>query len=508
MSPVTSELAQPARPTPSAHRRLTWPLPALTTTLLAMVVVRVLQFRDGGSPDEGGFLLLSSQWRESGSSLYGDYWVDRPPLLLMLFRIADLFGGVLALRIMGTVIAVICVVLLHSTAKRVLGDGAATLTAITAAALLASPMYGAIDVNGELLSLPFVCLGIRLAGEAVLAQDERRAHFSALVAGAAAVAALLIKQNIADVVIFAAVFWIFSWRLGALGLPQVIRRVGFAAAGAVLAYLLVIAWSIAHGTSPADVYEATYPFRVKASQAIADNPILVEQSSSRFKVIMWSFVASCVPLVLALFAVRGIRRTGHTAFVWATIALIGWSTLSVLAGGSYWRHYLVESIPPVAFAVGILTITAAKLVRPVVAIVVTAALVVGIGYAINPVSTPGTTIGTALKAAKEPGDTVIQFFGDAETVRSSGMQSPYRFLWSLPADTLDPRLDELKGILTGPNAPTWVVVRDDIARERLAGDGAYQLIEQRYRRNGTLCDRQVWLLNEVDRPEPRATLRC
>ena len=33
------------------------------------------------SPDEGGFLLVASQW-EPGTSLYGHYWVDRPPLLM------------------------------------------------------------------------------------------------------------------------------------------------------------------------------------------------------------------------------------------------------------------------------------------------------------------------------------------------------------------------------------------------------------------------------------------
>lgn len=503
MSPVTTEI-EPA----GGVRRLTWPLPLLPTVVLMVVVLRVAQFRDGAAPDEGGFLLLSSQWHSSGHSLYGDYWVDRPPLLLTLFQIADFFGGVLALRIFGTLIAVACVLLLHSTAKRVLGERAAGFTAVAAGALLANPMYGSIDVNGELFSLPFVVLGLRMAVEAVLAENERTARISAVVAGAAAVAALLVKQNIADVLIFAAVFWVFSWRTGALPFARLAQRVGFAAIGVVVGYGLVMAWSLAHGTSPADVYEATYPFRVKASHAIADNQVLLDQSSSRLKVIWWSFVASCVPVVLALFAVRGVRKTGHTAFVWGVLALLGWSAFSVLAGGSYWRHYLVESIPPVALAVGLTALSSPRLTRAAVALVTASAIGIGLGYAFFPVSTPGTTIGSALNKVKQPGDTVAQFFGDAETVRSSGMQSPYRFLWSLPADTLDPRLEELNGVLAGPDAPTWVVVRDDIARNRLAADGAYQIIEQRYRRHGTLCERQVWLLDGLERAEPRTTARC
>lgn len=503
MSPVTTELGVT---TVEAQPR--WRLPILPTVLVAMVVLRVLQFRAGASPDEGGFLMLASQWRDSGVSLYGDYWVDRPPLLLFLFQVANFFGDVLALRIFGTLIAVACVLLLHSTAKRVLGERAATYTAITAAALLVSPMYGAIDVNGELFSLPFVALGIRLAVEAVYSDVARTAQISAVFAGMAAVAALLVKQNIADVLVFAAVFWIFSWRLGRVSLVQLAQRVGLAALGAVLAYALVMAWSVAHGTPIVDVYEATYPFRVDASKAIADDAVMVEQSSRRLTVIWWSFVATGVPVLLALFGFRGIRRTGSPAFVWSVIALIAWSLFSILAGGSYWRHYLVESIPAVAFAAALTALAAPRLTRAAVGLVVAATLVVGLGYAIKPVSTPGTTIGAALKAAKEPGDTMIQFFGDAEAVRSSGMQSPYRFLWSLPAYTLDPQFTELKEILDGPTAPTWVIVRDEYSEERLARDGAYQLIVQNYRKYGKLCDRQLWLLNGIDRPEPRTTGRC
>ena len=47
------------------------------------------------SPDEGGLLTVAGQWAP-GSSLYGDYWVDRPPLLIGLFALADGLGGVVA----------------------------------------------------------------------------------------------------------------------------------------------------------------------------------------------------------------------------------------------------------------------------------------------------------------------------------------------------------------------------------------------------------------------------
>jgi hypothetical protein len=52
------------------------------------------------SRDEAGYLLVASQLGP-GRSLYGDYWVDRPPLLLGFFAVADRFGGPDALRLLG-----------------------------------------------------------------------------------------------------------------------------------------------------------------------------------------------------------------------------------------------------------------------------------------------------------------------------------------------------------------------------------------------------------------------
>jgi hypothetical protein len=43
--------------------------------------------------DEGGYLLVARQWRSGGEFIYGDYFLDRPPLLLLLFRLAALGGG-------------------------------------------------------------------------------------------------------------------------------------------------------------------------------------------------------------------------------------------------------------------------------------------------------------------------------------------------------------------------------------------------------------------------------
>jgi len=37
--------------------------------------------------------MVARQWQGGGSSLYGDQWVDRPPLLLLIFKAADGLGA-------------------------------------------------------------------------------------------------------------------------------------------------------------------------------------------------------------------------------------------------------------------------------------------------------------------------------------------------------------------------------------------------------------------------------
>jgi len=79
-------------------------------TLLA-VGLRIPYLPHPLSPDEGGYLLVARQWDGAGPHLYGELWVDRPPLLLAFDRLADAVGGVLALRLLACVVVVALVAL-------------------------------------------------------------------------------------------------------------------------------------------------------------------------------------------------------------------------------------------------------------------------------------------------------------------------------------------------------------------------------------------------------------
>jgi hypothetical protein len=194
---------------------------------VAAALLRVAYFWQPLSSDEGGFLLVASQWRP-GTSLYGDYWVDRPPLLVDLFWVADRLGGIVGLRVIGLVMVMIGVLLAGAIGRLVrppagkpdaLRSRTMTAPAVTAAVFLVSPLSGAVEVNGELLAVPFVLIGLALALVAGHPGAHRRA---ALVgAGAAGAAAMVVKQNEIDVFVFMGVALFLS---GAPARSQVRRR--------------------------------------------------------------------------------------------------------------------------------------------------------------------------------------------------------------------------------------------------------------------------------------------
>ena len=117
------------------------------------------------SPDEGGFLIVASQWGP-GSSLYGDYWVDRPPVLIGLFALADGVGDPWALRVLGcSPWSPPCPARrARRPAGRARRPGSAwSWPPATAAIFTATPLFGGSVVNSELLALPFILAGLAAA---------------------------------------------------------------------------------------------------------------------------------------------------------------------------------------------------------------------------------------------------------------------------------------------------------------------------------------------------------
>lgn len=473
---------------------------------IVVVALRLPLLNRAPTPDEAGFLLVGGQWRAGGSSLYGDFWVDRPPLLVGTFKLASVLGGLPALRLLGCLAAVMTVLGSATAAGLIAGRGAARWAAVTAAALLASPLLGTVPVNGELLASPFTAWGIAAAIAALRSDSARRSALLAATAGSGAMASLLIKQNLADAFVFGLVATLIAWRKTEIDGRRCVRVLFAALTGAAVMTLVVGLLAHLHGTPMGGVFEATYPFRLQAGRVMAS--FGRDQALTRLIVLLLAFVASGMALLLVMIA-RGVatRRLQDTMSQ-GLVATVFFGTVSVMVGGNYWSHYLVELIAPIAMITGVLVARHIGLLRPAIGGIAVVSLV---SLAIWLVLRPGseaTEVGETIAAAARPGDSIVVVYGHADLVAGSGLPTPYRYLWSLPVRTLDPDLRELNRVLTGPHAPTWFVAWGRVKSWRLDSSSVEHTLRHDYHPVDRICGHTIYLRNGVTRPQLRPDIEC
>jgi hypothetical protein len=425
------------------------------------------------SPDEGGFLLVASQW-SPGTSLYGDYWVDRPPLLITFFEVAHRLGGTAALRVLGIGLVVVSVLLAGLLADRVAAAGArersrwpAPLAAVVAAVFLSTPLFGSAEVNGELLAVPLVLGGVVAylrSVEAGAAGAPGPARTWAVTAGALGAAAALAKQNVVDVVVFAGVVSLLPAVGRGRGSRSARERLTAFALGASGATVLAVALAATRGTRPTALWDALVVFRFDAAEVIRSSAN--DATTERLHALVVALLISGAPAVAAVCAWRlRVPLDGGSVpdLRWPAVALTAWESVAVMAGGSYWLHYLTGLVPGLV----LLVVASGQRARSrssgaVLAAVAYAALstAVAVAWFGTQVSAPhvDASVASYLRSHADPGDTVVVGFGHPDIVEASGMSSPYPELWSLPVRVRDPRLTELREVLDGSARPTWVVV--------------------------------------------------
>lgn len=467
----------PAHP-PVSPPWLPWPL----LLAVAAALVRVPFLRLPLTPDEGGFLVVAGQWHP-GSSLYGAYFVDRPPVLLGIFAAADALGGGIALRLIGMLAVVVAVLL----AGRLGGTPAAAVAAV----LLSSPLLGVMEVDGELLAVPLVLGSFLLLVRSVRAVDGRARYAELWAAGALAAAAALVKQNLVDGFVVAAVLLVAP-ALGRSRRPwrEAAARAGSFAAGAAGTLLLVLGVASTRGTGPAALWDAIVTFRADAAAVIDTSAS--SATSTRFDALVVAALLAGLPL-LAAGAVIGRRRpVADRALLVAALAVLAWETAGALLGGSYWHHYLIALVPGL-----VLLVTACggggRVTR-----VTTVLAAVSTGFALSWSLTHPLHLGADQQVASyvrqhsRPGDTVVVAFGHADIVRETGLVSPYPYLWSLPVRVRDPHLEQLATVLGGADAPRWVVVDGDSLGTWGVDDRlAEPVLDARYREVSSVGDWRV-----------------
>ncbi|MEP7092399.1 MAG: hypothetical protein ABI776_20025, partial [Nocardioidaceae bacterium] len=467
---MTSTLERPSRPPagrqgtlagPGTDRPMSWVQEhAIGLIAASAVLLRLPLVGIAPGADEAGFLMVARQWQPGGTSLYGGYWVDRPPMLISIFRVAALFGGLVPLRLIGCLATALVVLGVAHVARRIAGAGAAPWAALTAAALCVTPMTGSLEVNGELLAAPFVVWGIAgvLVGIDGAARSERlrrRALWSTFGAGAAAVAALLVKQNFADVGLFVVAALVIAVVRRQLSTRQAARLAGAFTGGAVTCLVVVSGWTVLHGTSLSGVFNAMYPFRVEAGRvmAVSTNPA----PAGRLWHLIGSWVISGIAPLTALGAWALVSRRERATWLWPLAVVLLFDMASALIGGNYWSHYLMQLVIPVSIVAGVLVARRQPGMRALLAALGVVAVMAWVVAPPGPAASSGSPLGHAVGAAAQPGDTVVTVYGHSDVSWATGLSSPYPYLWSLPLKTLDPQLHQLDTVLTGPDAPTWFV---------------------------------------------------
>ena len=447
------------------HDRVAWSVVA--ALVLATVLVRVPLVRLPLSSDEAGFLVVGGQWGP-GRSLYGDYWVDRPPGLIALTHLAQAAGGGVGLRLMGAVAAAVAVVAAALVGRRLAprqrwaGPACAGLVA----ALVSNPLLSVSEVNGEILALPLLLLGTWMlfswlwSGGAAWAAG----------AGAMAAGAVSIKQNLVDVVVLAVLLGLALLLTGRGRWRRVLRGALWftAGAGVVVAAVLVLARS--RGTDLAGLWDAVVVFRVGRGPGHRHRGLTRHRGAGgtagrrlrRHAVHPWC--CCCSPGCRGACVVR-TTATRSRSPGWSALLLV-WEGCAVALGGSYWFHYLVGTVPGLLLLLALVLRAGvgrhtprAALVAVALVAVTTSTLVGQAAYAVRPPQrgVDEQAVVDYVRSHHDRPATGVVAFGSVDILRAAGLSSPYQYLWSLPVRVRDPDLSQLESVLRGADRPSWIV---------------------------------------------------
>ena len=150
----------------------------------AVVVTRLVCAWQPLRSDEGGYLFLARQWSPgAGEFLYGDHHVDRPPLLLAVFRLAALTDWDRAIRFLAIPFVIAAVLLTARAAYLIAGWTAARWSAVVTAALVSSPALAADQADGGLFAVPLVAAAVALTLQACRSGSTTGRFWWAVAAG-------------------------------------------------------------------------------------------------------------------------------------------------------------------------------------------------------------------------------------------------------------------------------------------------------------------------------------
>jgi hypothetical protein len=503
---MTASKAQPARNLPPTSTTFRLPGRPVSTTVFvvvvsaAMLLLRLVLMFEPLHSDEAGYLLVARGWHLGGPNLYGLYWVDRPPGLIALFKLASLSGWGPMVRVIAMPFTVVFVVSAAWAGNLVAGARAAHWSALLGAALMCTALLETQEADGELFAAPLVMLAVAMTLSAVR-RSGWPSYRMAFGAGCMAGLAVTVKQNFGDAIIFAIVLVVVSLAQGRMRSKDALGVMVSGTVGGVLVLLACLGYAELSGLGVGEMWYDLFGFRTAAFDVLVAQP---KGPLARLLVLLWLSVLSGIFPVAVLL----LRQSWRAAFTgsplsWAVAVTMLLETVGIIAGGSYWPHYLLQMAPMLVLAVA-RWIRDVPLFRGIVVFVVAASLFTTGWTALHPPTREGERLGAWIHRASRPHDTLTVLYGHEEVQYASALPSPYPYLWTLPMRTLDPHLALLRSLLSGPVAPTWVVVWSKVDLWALDRDDATRLeLVTHYHLVDRECGgRQVWLLNGASRSVP------
>jgi hypothetical protein len=472
----------------------------------ALVMSALLRAPFLGRPlsfDEGGFLMVARQWDGAGSALYGDQWVDRPPLLLLIFKAADWLGGsAVTLRLFALVFAAVMIVSAWWAGKVINGPKGAVAAAFVAAMVGANVSLDGVGLTGETMAGAFVMLSCALTLQARYdAKTPQTGVLLALFAGVVAALACLVKQSFIDAGVFALVL------LG-LKLHKTWRLLVAGTIGVAIPLFVTTVWARSdEGPGLVRLWTAVVRFRQRAYAVVEDTTSTAPVEHPDLLLLL--FVVAGMAFLGAQMLVAVLSVHARRSLRVAVVVMLAYGVAGVLLGGSWWRHYLLQLVPVLALGTAIATQRSAQRFRShaattyaVAASVVTAIVAAATHLNVTSGDLSDEAVADYLKAASEPTDSVIVAYGSPSIIQRSGLTTPYRYSWSLPIRGRDPHLTQLVATLEGPQAPTWLIEMGSFDWWQLDTPDFQEVRRARYHWVADVCGHNVYLRNDLPRDLP------
>jgi hypothetical protein len=457
--------------------------------------------------DEAGDTMVALAWHHSGPFAYGPYFLDRPPLLVALFRLAAVSGGVTGVRILGAVAACAAVVVVTALAARVGGRRSVPFAAVAIAVMVSSLATMAVYTPAELIAIVPASASILMLVIG-LQHPARRGRWLAG-AGAAAAAALLVKQSFADpvaagVVGIAAAAWVArpGWR-------RLAADAGAYVAGFGAVALALVVWALLAHASAHSVWYSMFGFRVDSAHALTTGNAQGRLTRLGDPALRSGLVFAVAAAAVGIATLRSAAGVRPALAAWLVAGGAG-----ILLSGSFWPHYVIQ-VMPVA-AIGTALLLSRRLVFGALAlclIAVPAAITTanpGIRDSGDHYETQAVSLGRYVADRAEPGQTAYVMYARVNALFYTGLRSPYPYHWSLMMRTIPGAVHQLRALLASPQRPVWIIGQDKPKGYGLDHSGATaKLVREHYRVIAHVCHKPILLeRGQRSRAAPQLIRSC